>query len=223
LILIWTALWCSFYLESIISPLRSCRHLVIRLTISSLDCASSLCLLPSHHRVRLFFASHSQTHLDCISPSSFRANSATGAIRNRPKCSRHGHVAAWRAELVTRGAISASRARAVHGPRVQAAYDDYAVPPAYPPSADVVRIELILTPSDRLILIAAPPALIPPSLALSCRLLLHPALWLIRLILIPPLFSPSCLLPPFGSSCLHARQSDAGSLPLLAWQYSQRV
>ena len=113
------------------------------------------------------------------------------AIRNRPKCSRHGHVAAWRAELVTRGAISASRARAVHGPRVQAAYDDYAVPPAYPPSADALRMELILTPSDRLILIAAPPALIPPSLTLSCRLLLHPALWLIWLILIAPLFSRS--------------------------------
>ncbi len=79
----------------------------------------------------------------------------------------------------------------MHGPRVQAANDDYAVPPAYPPSADVLPIELILTPSDRLILIAAPPALIPPSLTLSCRLQLHPALWLIRLILIAPLFRPS--------------------------------
>ena len=121
---------------------------------ADIDCASSLCLLPSHHRLRLFFASHSQAHLDCISPSSFRANSATGAIRNRPKCSRHGHVAAWRAELVTRGAIPASRARAVHGPRVQAACDAYAVPPAYPPSADALPMELILTPCDRSILIA---------------------------------------------------------------------
>ena len=117
--------------------------------------------------------------------------SGKGAIRSRPKCSRHGHVAAWRAELVTRGAIPASRARAVHGPRVQAAYDDYAVPPAYPPSVDALPMELSLTPCDRLILIAAPPALIPPSLALSCRLLLHPAFGLIRLILIAPLFSPS--------------------------------
>ena len=73
---------------------------------------------------------------------------------------------------------------------LQAALDDYAVP-AYPPSVDVLRMELILTPSDRLISIAAPPALIPPSLALSCRLLLHPAFRLIRLILIAPLFSPS--------------------------------
>ena len=78
----------------------------------------------------------------------------------------------------------------MHGPRVQAAHDDYAVP-AYPPSVDVVPMEPILTPSDRLILIAAPPALIPPSLTLSCRLLLHPAFWLIRLILIAALFSRS--------------------------------
>ena len=71
---------------------------------------------------------------------------------------------------------------------LQAAYDDYAVP-AYPPSVDVLPMEPSLTPSDRLILIAAPPALIPPSLALSCRLLLHPAFRLIWLILIAPLFS----------------------------------
>jgi hypothetical protein len=129
-------------LESIISPLGSCRHLVIRLTISSLDCASSLCLLPSHHRVRLCSASHSQTHLDCISPSSFRLRETIGLAKMRahppsgsPKCSRHA-----------------------------------------------LPMELILTPSDRLILIAAPPALIPPSLTLSCRLLLHPAFRLIRLI-----------------------------------------
>jgi hypothetical protein len=79
---------------------------------------------------------------------------------------------------------------------LQAAYDAYAVPPASPPSADVLRMELILTACDRLILIAAPPALIPPSLTLSSRLLLHPAFRLIRLILIAPLFSrfivPAC-------------------------------
>ncbi len=79
----------------------------------------------------------------------------------------------------------------MHGPRVQAAYDAYAVPPAHPPSADGLPIELILTPSDGLILIAAPPVLTPPSLILSSRLLLHPAFRLIRLILIAPLFSPS--------------------------------
>ena len=124
---------------------------------------------------------------ETIGLAKMRAHPPSGS----PKCSRHGHVAAWRAELVTRGAISASRARAVHGPRVQAAHDDYAVPPAYPPSVDVLPMELILTPSDRSILIAAPPALIPPSLTLSCRLLLHPAFRLIWLILIAPLSSRS--------------------------------